>query len=133
MSLLNKILKSDTEKKAPKKQKKTAPEPVKEETKVAASAKNTHSIVRGVLRYPHITEKSAHAAQSNKYVFVIEPDANTHSVKKAVEAHYGVKVESVNTINLPAKERRRGRFIGWKPGVKKAIVKLQAGQTIEVQ
>ena len=81
---------------------------------------------------PHITEKSAMLGGENKYIFLVGPRANKIEVKKAVEGRYGVSVRNVNILNMPGKERRRGRQIGWKPGFKKAIVKVKEGQKIEL-
>lgn len=87
----------------------------------------------GVLQKAHVTEKTSLAASENKYVFAVSKDANKHQIKQAVEGRYGVGVKSVNIINLPGKERRRGNIIGWKPGMKKAIVKVKEGEKIEIQ
>ena len=88
--------------------------------------------VLGVLRAPRETEKSSMLGKERQYVFLIERDANKIEVKGAVESRYGVGVEKVGVINLPAKERRRGRQSGWKAGLKKAIVTIKKGQTIEL-
>lgn len=87
----------------------------------------------GVLREAKITEKSMEGAKQGKYVFVVNPHVNKVMVKKAVEGRYGVEVVKVNVLNMPAKERRRGRQVGWKSGFKKAVVTLKEGQSIEVQ
>ena len=87
----------------------------------------------GILKNSHITEKTSNAAKENKYVFSVARKANKVSVKQAVEERYEVRVERVRIINLPPKKRTRGRIIGWKPGLRKAIVALRAGQTIEIQ
>ena len=88
---------------------------------------------RGILRGPHITEKTSNAAKASTYVFSIAPEANKTQVARAVEDRYKVNVSRVRVINLPAKKRMRGRQIGWKPGLRKAMVALQDGQTIEIQ
>ena len=87
----------------------------------------------GVLRAPHVTEKTSNAAKENKYVFSIAPDANKFTVARVVEKKYGVEVTGVNMVRLPSKKRIRGKQIGWKAGLKKAIVKVKQGQTIEIQ
>lgn len=86
-----------------------------------------------ILRAPHQTEKSALLGGRGRYVFLIAKSANKTEVKRAVESRYGVAVKKIGMINLPAKERRRGRQIGWKPGLKKAIVTVKKGQSIEIQ
>lgn len=87
----------------------------------------------GILRSPHVTEKAAAGEALREYVFKVSPDANKYQVKQAVEARYNVQVDSVRTLTTSGKERRRGRQIGWKPGFKKAMVKIKEGQTIETQ
>jgi len=90
-------------------------------------------LMTGVLLSPKITEKTSGASGVGKYAFVVAGRSNKPEIKRAVEAKYGVEVLSVNTVNLPGKERKRGRQIGWKPGYKKAVVTLKAEQTIEIQ
>ena len=85
-----------------------------------------------ILKKAHITEKATDLAAKNKYIFNVYPEANKNQIKKSVEDIYGVNVVSVNTINIPAKKRRLGRSQGWKSGYKKAIVKIKAGQEIEL-
>ncbi len=87
----------------------------------------------GTLIFPHLTEKAREAGKTNAYVFGVAGQANKVGVKRSVEGLYGVTVEGVRILNMPGKERRRGRQIGWKPGFKKAIVKVKEGQSIEMQ
>ena len=89
------------------------------------------SIYHSIIRFPSITEKNTtlRTAQ-NKYVFEVKPTATKPQIKKAVEKLFSVKVLSVNTIVVKGKEKRQGRFAGYQPNWKKAIVKIQAGQTI---
>ena len=89
----------------------------------------------GVLLYPHITEKSAAGASSDKkmYAFAVSGDANKREVKQAVESRYGVRVMAVRVVNIRGKEIRRGKQIGWKHGMRKAYATLAEGQTIEIQ
>ena len=57
---------------------------------------------------------------------------NKIQIKQAVEAVFNVKVESVNTINVKPKKKRVGRYVGKTSQVKKAIVKLKEGSSIEL-
>lgn len=85
-----------------------------------------------VLKKPVLTEKSlALQTEENKYTFDVDLDANKTEVKIAVEKLFNVKVEKVNIINVRPKKRRVGRYEGFKPSMKKAIVTLAEGQTIE--
>lgn len=85
-----------------------------------------------VLTSPHVTEKSTQLSSNNQYVFKVFSKANKIEIKKAIESLYHVKVSGVRVINVPAKQRRLGKTQGWKKGYKKAVVKLQTGQKIEV-
>ena len=85
-----------------------------------------------VLKEPHITEKATLLAEKNFYVFKVFPNSNKKEVKKAVESIYGVDVLDVNIVNVPRKQRRVGKFLGWRKGYKKAVVKVKEGQKIEV-
>lgn len=63
--------------------------------------------------------------------FRVANDANKHSIKRAVEAIFKVKVDQVRVVNYRGKEVRRGRTFGRKPDWKKAYVTLMPGQTID--
>lgn len=79
-----------------------------------------------------ITEKSTGLVEQGKYTFEVKAGTNKVEVAKAVEAAFNVKVVDVNMINVRKKARRVGRFSGFKPAVKKAIVTLAEGQTLDV-
>ena len=89
-----------------------------------------------VLRRPLITEKSNfQSGKLNQYAFEVAGEATRTQVKDAVETLFDVKVESVNIINTPAKRGRRARsrrLMVRRAGYKKAIVTLQAGQTLQI-
>lgn len=89
--------------------------------------------MKNVIKKPHISEKSTKLMQEeNVYVFVVEKDANKIEVKKAIEELYDVDVVKVNVVSIPAKKRRLGLTEGEKPGYKKAIVKIEEDQNIEI-
>ncbi len=78
-----------------------------------------------VIIKPLITEKSMGEMSSMKYTFQVHPDANKTMIKEAVEKMFdGVKVASVNTMNLDGKKKRRGYTFGRTAKTKKAIVTL---------
>ncbi|GAV24647.1 50S ribosomal protein L23 [Carboxydothermus islandicus] len=87
---------------------------------------------RDIIIRPLITEKSMDLAQENKYTFVVDKNANKIEIKNAIEELFKVKVEKVNTIRVKGKMKRVGRFVGRTPEYKKAIVKLRAGDKIEL-
>jgi len=85
------------------------------------------------LRKPVITEKSyAATGEANQYSFRVAPDATKVQVKAAVEAIFDVKVEKVQVLNLPSKEKRRGAHQGTRSGYRKAVIRLVEGQSLEV-
>lgn len=90
------------------------------------------SIAYRVLIEPIITEAATAAIEANKYIFKVATDANKSQIKAAVEELYKVKVVSVNTLNVRRKAVNYGRTPGFKAGSKKAIVKLKAGDSIEL-
>lgn len=87
---------------------------------------------RDIIKAPIITEKSSTLAQNNTYVFSVDIRANKTQIKDAIEKIFNVKVENVNTINVKPKKKRVGRYAGKTQRVKKAIVKLQNGSSIEL-
>ncbi len=67
------------------------------------------------------------AMGEKKYTFLVHPEANKTQIKEAVEKMFeGTKVESVNTMNMDGKKKRRGMVVGRTSKTKKAIVKLTA-------
>lgn len=79
---------------------------------------------RDIIKRPVITEHSADLMAEKKYTFEVSPKANKTEIKDAVELIFGVKVEKVNTMNLKGKFKRMGRYGGYRPDRKKAIVQL---------
>ena len=84
-----------------------------------------------VLRRPIVSEKSYSLLDQGKYTFEVAPEANKTQIKIAVEQIFGVKVESVNTVNTKGKTRRTRFGTGKRKDIKKAIVSLREG-TIDV-
>jgi len=80
--------------------------------------------LRDIIKRPVITEHSADLMADKKYTFEVDPKANRTEIKTAVEAVFGVKVEKVNTMNVKGKFKRMGRYGGYRPNRKKAIVQL---------
>jgi len=85
-----------------------------------------------ILIKPVVSEKSYHQIQENRYTFKVHKDAHKTQVRQAVEKLFDVTVTSVNIVKMPAKPKRRGMIKGTRPGWKKAIVELKAGDTIEI-
>lgn len=116
------------------KEKKPAKAALKAEKSIEIPAKSAgaNAAAFQIMRRPRITEKAGIAGEQNKYIFEVYKNANKPEVKKAVEEIYGKDVEKVRIVNIPPKKRRRGRIEYYKSGLKKAIVTLREGETIEV-
>ena len=85
-----------------------------------------------VILTPVVTEKSTRVSEHNQIVFKVRMDATKPEIKKAVEGLFGVKVTAVNTLVQKGKMKRfRGR-VGFRSDVKKAIVTLAEGQSVDV-
>ncbi|MGB4192199.1 MAG: 50S ribosomal protein L23 [Rickettsiales bacterium] len=84
-----------------------------------------------IIRRPIITEKAMASSELSKFVFEVSSCANKLKVKKAVEAIFNVKVLQVNISNTQAKRKIFKGREGFRKSHKKAIVTLEAGQTID--
>ena len=86
-----------------------------------------------IILRPVITEQSMAGVADNKYVFMVDINANKTEIKEAVETIFGVKVAKVNTVRMQGKVKRTGAYpAGKRADYKKAIVTLTAdSKTIE--
>jgi len=87
---------------------------------------------RDILIAPVVSEKSYGLLDQNKYTFIVAPDANKTEIKIAVEKVFNVKVLSVNTLNREGKSLRTRFGISKRKDTKRAIVKVAAGQRIDI-
>lgn len=87
-----------------------------------------------IIKRPLHTEKSVRSIQaSNTYHFEVDTRANKSQVRMAVEQLYpDVRVTSVRTMRTPGKTRRRGWLRGRTPEVKKAVVTIRSGDSIDI-
>ena len=99
---------------------------------MSQSAKNLDPRHYDVIVAPVITEKATIAAELNKVVFNVKKTATKPEIKAAVEALFSVKVKAVNTLVRKGKVKRFRGFAGRQGDVKKAIVTLADGQSIDV-
>lgn len=81
---------------------------------------------------PVITEKATVVAEENKIIFRVANDATKPQIKEAVEALFKVDVTKVNTIVVKGKTKRFRGMLGRRPDVKKAIVTLKDGQSVDI-
>jgi len=84
-----------------------------------------------VLLGPHISEKASMAAESNHVCFKVATTATKPEIKTAVEKLFNVNVESVQTVNIKGKTKMTKNGLGKRRSIRKAYVKLAAGQDID--
>jgi large subunit ribosomal protein L23 len=85
-----------------------------------------------IVKYPIITDKATRLLENNQYSFVVDRYSDKINIKSAIENLFSVKVIKINTCRLPRKKKRVGKYIGWKPQYKKAIVTLSEGDVINL-
>lgn len=96
-----------------------------------STAGNVHKDPRDILLAPVVSEKSYGLLDEGKYTFIVDPRANKTEIKIAVEQVFGVKVDSVNTLNRQGKKRRTRNGVGKRKDTKRAVVTLKDG-TIDI-
>ena len=89
---------------------------------------------RDIILAPVVSEKSYGLIEQNVYTFRVHPDARKPEIHDAIEAIFGVKVLSVNTMNRKGKKvrARKSNKMGKRPDTKRALVTLAAGERIEL-
>ena len=85
-----------------------------------------------LVRQPIVTEKAMLQLEDNKYVFDVVRSATKPQIRAAIERLFDVTVIKVNTLRPPRKKRRVGRYAGYKPQYKRAIVTLAAEDSIQL-
>jgi large subunit ribosomal protein L23 len=85
-----------------------------------------------VIVSPSITEKSTLVSEHNQVIFNVRRNATKPQIHAAVEALFNVKVKAVNTLNRKGKIKRFKGILGRRSDVKKAIVTLEDGQSIDI-
>ena len=85
-----------------------------------------------IIKYPIITDKATRLLENNQYSFVVDRYSDKIEIKEAIENLFDVKVIKINTCRLPRKKKRVGKYIGWKPQYKKAIISLAEGNVINL-
>lgn len=89
--------------------------------------------INEIIQKPLLTEKtSAQTELKNCYGFNVHSKANKNQIKKAIESLFDVKVVDVNTSNLPGKMKRHGKHVKKTSMQKKAYVRIEQGQKIEL-
>ncbi len=85
-----------------------------------------------ILIAPVVSEKSYGQSVENRYTFRVHKDAHKTQIRQAVEQLFDVKVVGVNVLKVQPKPKRRGMIKGTRPGWKKAIVEVRAGDKIDI-
>nr|WAK84952.1 ribosomal protein L23 [Amicula sp. isolate GU52X-4 cfCalB7] len=85
-----------------------------------------------IIKCPIITDKATRLLENNQYSFIVDRYSDKILIKDAIENLFDVKVIKVNTCRLPRKKKRVGKYIGWKPQYKKAIVTLSENDVINL-
>jgi len=85
-----------------------------------------------VIVSPIITEKATRILENNQVVFKVAPTATKPQIKIAIEALFGVKVVGVNTVNIKGKNKVFKGIRGKRASIRKAMVTLEEGQTIDL-
>lgn len=85
-----------------------------------------------IILKPLVTEKATKLSEFNKVVFSVALNSNKIEIKNAIEKLFSVKVKSVNTVSIKGKIKRFKGVIGKKNNLKKAIVTLEEGNSIDI-
>ncbi|MBY0354339.1 MAG: 50S ribosomal protein L23 [Rickettsiales bacterium] len=111
--------------------KKTAPKKTATK-KDNVKGKVSNSALYDVISRPVVTEKSTMGSEHNKVTFKVRTDATKPLIKQAVEEIFGVTVVNVNTVSIKGKTKRFRGLPGQRSDIKKAVVTLAQGQTIDL-
>ncbi len=93
------------------------------------SKRNLRDLADLILK-PVVTEKATILLEQNKYAFDVALTATKPEIRAAIEYLFDVKVTKVNTARPPRRKKRVGRFLGYKPQYKRAVVTLAADDSI---
>jgi len=85
-----------------------------------------------IIKYPIITDKATRLLENNQYSFIVDRYSDKTAIKAAIEYLFKVTVIKINTCRLPRKKKRVGKYIGYKPQYKKAILTLSEGDVINL-
>lgn len=101
---------------------------------MAKTAKKTETAewMYDIVRNPVITEKATMGSQHNQVTFNVPITATKPTIKAAIEALFSVKVKAVNTLTTKGKTKRFKGVKAFRSDAKKAVVTLEAGQTIDI-
>lgn len=94
--------------------------------------KNKYNLgnILNLIKYPLLTEKSFKLFEKEQYSFLVDKNLKKEEIKFALEKIFNVKIIQINTLILPPKYQRVGKFLGKKPLYKKVMIKLKKGDLI---
>lgn len=84
-----------------------------------------------LVKYPLLSEKSYKLYDKGQYTFIVDRSLKKNEIKYIFENIFSIKIIHVNTLILPLKKKRIGKFLGRKPIYKKVILSLQKGDNIK--
>nr|YP_009393349.1 ribosomal protein L23 [Symphyocladiella dendroidea]ARW61911.1 ribosomal protein L23 [Symphyocladiella dendroidea] len=85
-----------------------------------------------IIKYPIITDKTTKNIENNSYCFKVAKKSNKNQIKTIIEEIFNVKVQKINTLNMPNKVKTIGKFKGKITQYKKAIIQLHKEYTIKL-
>lgn len=88
--------------------------------------------IHDVIKRPLITEKATRGKELGQYVFAVDTKATKTDIRRAVEALFKVQVDAVQTLRMPGRMKRVGRYQTLTSDWKKAVVTLKEGNAIEI-
>jgi len=107
------------------------PERSREGSQRASTSYGVNPVQESVITGFYISEKAGLLNGLDQYVFKVSDNANKSQLSRQVEKMFSVKVKSVKMMNTKKKRRDIGKYTGFKPGFKKAVVVLEKGHSIE--
>lgn len=84
------------------------------------------------IKYPLITNKAIRLLENNQYTFIVNPKSDKITIKATIENLFNVKVIKVNTCHRPMKKKRIGKYTGYEPHYKKAVITLTQSDKIDL-
>ena len=84
------------------------------------------------IKYPLITDKATRLLENNQYTFIVNPKSDKITIKATIENLFNVKVIKVNTCHRPMKKKRIGKYTGYEPHYKKAVITLTQSDKIDL-
>jgi large subunit ribosomal protein L23 len=85
-----------------------------------------------LIKYPLFNQKAIEVLEFNKYTFLVDKKLNKFTIKLILEYLFGIKIKKINTVITPLYQKKRGKYVGFKPNYKKVICTLKSGSKINL-